>query len=128
MPFIQVNFEEVPDSFEPLKPGIYTFLVEDIVIEPTKKGNGQKAVITLKVDDEDNEAHGRTMKDHISLEYPTALKQLIKSVGLEPSSAGIDTDELIGSHVRGLMKSRTYKDKDTGEIKETCSLDSYLWE
>jgi len=127
MPFIDVNFSDVPDSFEPLKPGVYNFLIEDIVIEPTKNGKGQKAVVSLKVSDEDNDAYGRVVKDHISLDYPTSLKQLIMSAGFEPTAEGIDTEQLIGHTVRGLMKSRTFKDKDTGEIKETCSIDSFIW-
>jgi len=126
--FLNINFEEVPDTFEPVKPGIYTCMIEDVKVGPSKSGKSQRLEVFLVIDNEGGEEHGRKMKDYISLDYPTSLKQIMYSAGLNPSDAGVDTEDLIGATVRACVKSRTYTDKDTGEVKETSSISEYIWD
>jgi len=128
MGHITVNFDEVPDKIEPLAPGVYIMRVEEASVEPTADGKGEKVKVVMKVDDDSNPSHGRVMYDHISLKFPVSLKQLCKSAGMSLGKGGIDTADLVGKVVRVRVKTRTYKDKETGEVKETSAVAEYLFD
>lgn len=123
---ININFDEVPDKMESVEPGVYTVQVVDATIEPTADGKNEKVVAVLRVDDESSKFHGRQIYDHLSLKMPINLKQLIKSCGLQ-AGKGFDTSDLIGKIAKVRVKARTYKDKETGEVKETTSVAEYLF-
>ncbi len=127
MAHINVNFDEVPDRWENLEPGVYTMIVEEASVEPTAKGDGEKVVVKLRVNDEDSPQNNRGIQAHIGLKNPITLKQLIRSCGLELTDA-FDTDYLVGCNCACRVKARTYTDKETGETKETTSVDEFLWE
>lgn len=128
MPHIAINFDAVPDKYEMLPAGEYLVRVDEAKVEPTKDGKGQKCVVKMVVDDEGNPHNGRQLYDHLSLQKPIGLKQLLKSCGLEAGAGGFDPDALIGQHARVLVKGRTYQDAQTGETKETASVERYLFE
>lgn len=127
MSHIDINFEDVPDKVLPLPAGEYVCLVKNATLEPTKDGGGQKVVVEMEVDEASNPSHGRKLFDHISTKMTTNLKRCWKSAGLNPGKTGINVDDIIGKHVRILVKPRTYKDPTSGETRETASVDSYLF-
>lgn len=124
---ININFDEVPDRILPLEPGVYTFVVESATLEATKDRKGEKVVVELRVDDPNSPNHNRKVYDHLSLRMPIGLKQLIKSAGLRADSSGVSLDELVGKVVRARVKTRTYKDEDSQEVKETSAIAEYIW-
>ncbi len=124
MGHIQVNFDDVPDRMEPLAAGVYVMVVKEANIEPTKDGKGEKVVVQMAVNDGPNE--GRMVFDHLSLKLPIGLKALMKSAGLKVGPSGVNTEDLIGKIVRVRVKARTYKDPESGEVKETSSVAEYL--
>lgn len=131
MTHIPVNFDETPDEFTAIPPGIYSFVVESAVLEPTAAGDGEKVVVVLKVDDADNEQNGRIQKEHMGISNPKgggaiALKRLARSAGLSPGVDGLDLEDLIGQTVKARIKARVYPDKDTGEIRETSAVAEFL--
>lgn len=127
MAHIKVNLETTPDRMEPVPPGVYTLRITAAEQKPTADGSKQKIVVEHEVDDEGSPAHGRKLFNHIGLSNPIALKQLVKSAGIPVSADGVDTDELVGKHVRARVGSRTYVDAATGETKETSSITEYLF-
>lgn len=128
MSFLNINFDDVPDKNMPLPAGEYVFLVNAATLEPTKDGSSQKIVVEMTVDDEQNPNNGRKVFDHISVKMTTNIKRLFKSAGLKPGAGGVDVSDLVGKHVRALVKLRAYKDPSSGETRETASVDSYLFE
>lgn len=126
MAHINVNLETTPDKFELLPAGIYVCVIEEANLDEAKSG-GQKIVAKLRVEDESNPNNGRMIYDHIGLKNPISLKQLVKSAGLPVSPQGVNTEDLIGKIVRVRLATRTYKDPETQEIKETTSVKEYLF-
>lgn len=127
MPRIATNFNDVPDEIKPLDPGIYTMVVRSANIEPTKDGKGEKVVVELEVDDETSPNKGRKCFDHLSLKLPIGLKRLAKSCGINPGAQGLDLEDLIGKIAKVRVKTRTYKDAETQEVRETSSVAEYMF-
>lgn len=122
---IQINFDEVPDKFEQVPAGVYTCTIEKCSKERTKDGTGDKVVVEMKIS-EDGPFFGRGLYDHIGLKgKPIQLKRLIKAAGLTPDGA-FDLEDLVGQTVKLRTKIRTYKDAESGEMKETSSIGDYL--
>ena len=128
MAHIEVNFEGVPDKFLPIPAGDYNLRINTVEVGPTKDGSGKKVVVELEVDDETSEFNGRKLYEHIGLKNPIALKQLVKSCGLEAGPGGVDTDELIGKVCKARVKTRTYTDPADGTTKETAAVAQFLFE
>lgn len=126
MVHIATNFDEVADEIRPISPGVYRCVIDDATVEPTKKGDGEKVVVKLRIDDEGNPEHGRTQYDHLGLKNPIGLKQCARAAGIAVGAGGLNTEDLIGQTVQVRIKSRTYKDPDSGEMRETSSVDEYL--
>lgn len=127
MSHLNINFDEVSDKNLPLPAGEYVLLVNECVLAPTKDGTSEKLVVEMTVDDEKNPNHGRKVFDHISIKMKTNIKRLWKSAGLNPGAGGIDVTDIVGKHVRALVKLRTYKDPQSGETKESASIGEYLF-
>ena len=130
MPHINLNFDEIPLKMEPIPTGVYTMKVNSAVLEPTKDGTGTRLTVELEVDDESNAAHGRTIRDYLSVKKSSAigLNQLIRSCGLPAGPNGINTDELVGRKCQARIKLTPGKDKETGEIKEYSNVAEYLFQ
>lgn len=128
MPHIDVNFSEVPDEIKPISPGQYELEVAEVpTVEPTEKGTGQNLIVNFRVSN-DGEFKGRAIRDYIFLnEFGLVkAKNLIKHSGLEISSSGLDTEELLGRKVNALLTSATYKDKLTEEVRQTTRVSRYV--
>ena len=137
-PVLNINFEDVPDAFVPLKPGVWELLISEVpTVEPTKDGTSTKVVVTMKVADspmnqteERKEFIGRKVTDHISVKMETKLKRLCLSAGLAPGD-GIDTEELLDQIVTVRIRTETYKTEDVDEngepvVRETTRVADYL--
>ena len=126
MPKLAINFDEVPDKFVNIGAGEYILIVRDIVIEPTKDQKGERATVTLEVDMEGNQFHGRSLKDYIGLKNQTNLKRLYWScMGQRPGSAGFDTSELIGKHCKATIVSQAGTATD-GSTREFANVREYI--
>lgn len=131
MAVIKKNFADVPDKVKPVPAGEYLFLIEKADIEEIDKGKlaGKQAlVVQLKIDDPESESNGRVVFDRMTIDTElgdVVMKQLQKAAGLVPGPDGLDTDDLVGKHVRGLVKNRTYKN-DAGETVEAANVKQYL--
>lgn len=132
MPHIPIDFEKTPDQVLPIPTGIYTLRVTEVpMIEAIRgEGKGDKVVIRFAVDQPQTpELHDRAIFDHIALSGafgPTRLKRLMKAAGVPISASGINTEELLDKRVQAKVKQRQYKD-DAGEIKETSSIEDYIF-
>lgn len=126
MSHIQINFDEVPDQVQPVAAGEYIVVIENAEVQDTKKGDGQKVVVEMKISDENNPMFGRKLFDHIGLKNPISLKRLCKSAGVSVGSGGLNVEDLVGKTAEVRVKIRTYKDPESGETKETPSIADYL--
>lgn len=131
MPAISINLNEVPDKILPVSVGLRTLEVENISQDTNDKGEVVLSA-TFKVVDENNpDEVGRKVFDNFNLKYLPAqvkFKNLITAAGLDASGNGFDTEQLIGKTVIAEIAPNTWKDKDTGEIKENTKLKAYKWE
>lgn len=126
---LNVDFDSIPDRYVPLEPGIYTMFVEEIDVVDNKKGDGQNVVVKLRVSDPTSPMDGRMLTDYISLKgKPIALKRLVKSCGVTIGPDGINTDDLAGKVCRVQVKSRPYKDTNSGVMKEAAGVEQYLFD
>lgn len=128
MPRIEVSTgEDCPDSMPKVDPGIYTVVVTESDYAPAKKeSSGHNIKLTLKISDGPFE--GRSLFTYINIHPqhpPISLKQAQKAAGL-PTGKGFNTEDFIGKTMKVRVKTRTYKDPETGEVKETPSVDEYL--
>lgn len=126
MAHLGVNFDDVPDEFVALEPGIYTAIVREVNQEPTSKGDSEKLVVKLEVNQPGTPFHERSITDHISVKMLTKIKNLMQSCGVPPGKDGLDTETLIGKTCKIRCKGGTYKDRDTGETKPTTRVEEYL--
>lgn len=127
---IDINLDDTPDKMEPVAAGVRIFDIVDIVSEENTQGETVH-VVTLKVNQPEAEDHERMSWDRFNFRYPVArvkFKQLVKAAGHVGTGQGVDPSELIGCTVKALVKPRTYKDKDTGEMVETTQVSKYLYE
>ena len=128
MPRIDVNFGDVPDTIKTISPGKYRLEIAEVpAVEPAASGNGQNLIINFRISDE-GEFKGRQIRDYIFLNEIglTKVKSLLISAGLESSVNGLDTEELLGKIVTGLLVASTYKDKATDETVQTTKVGRYL--
>jgi len=120
--------EEAPDiEFEPLPVGTYVAQVEKAELRTTSAGTGEYISIRWKILEADNERYvGRTVFQNINIVNPSEmavkigkgqLKQIAKAMGL---SAITDTDELLGTPVRIVLKIRPPQNgyDATNEVKK----------
>jgi len=125
MALLDLPFDEIPDEVQPISPGIYTLEITEVPeVMPTKDGTGTKIVVQFAVADE-GQFKGRRIQDHISTKMQTQVKRLFLAAGIRPTSAGVDTEELLGRQVRARLISRTYTN-DMGEEVETVRIRDYL--
>lgn len=120
------SWDNVPDVIVPIPTGVYTLKVEEAELGPTKDGKSERVAMVMAVDEPDSEHHERKVWDFISIKMLTKLKRLAKSAGKNPEQDGIDTDELVGCHVKARVLNKTYVDEDSGETKESNDVQDYL--
>lgn len=124
-----INFDEVPDAYQPIKPGIYTARNVDLTVEDVKDKPGrQKLVVKHKIEDESaGESNGREISNHISLEMKTVLKNLYHSTtGERPGANGFDEQTLKDRLCKLVIGNETYEDKVTKQKKETSRVKEYV--
>jgi len=128
MPRLETNFNDVPDEFEQIPPGTYLLEIKAAPqVMPTNDGKSQKMVVEFAVV-EDPKLQGRNLQDHISMKMLTRIKRVFLAAGLKPGVDGIDTEELVGRRVKAVVVHRTYRDKDSGEERETARIQDYVVE
>ena len=128
MPHLDTNFGDVPDEFEQIPPGTYLLEVKAAPqIMPTNDGKSTKMVVEFAVV-EDPKLNGRNLQDHISMKMLTRIKRVFLAAGLKPGAAGIDTEELVGRRVKAIVIHNTYRDKDSGEERESARIKDYVVE
>ena len=110
MAVLDINFDEVSDSFEPLPPGVYEMEVDGVPEVQMSKANKPKLVVKLRVSS--GEQSGRRLQDHISFEMQTRIKQLFLSAGLQPVEGRYDTNDIAGRVVLVNVKGDSYVDDD----------------
>jgi len=128
MPLLKVNFDEVPNEYLPVPAGAYLLEVKSApTVEPTKDGKSTKLVVLFSiVENENSQLNGRNLQDHISTKMLTQIKRLFLAAGITPGSDGIDTEDLAGKRVRATIVSRTYRDPDSGEERDTSRISEYI--
>ena len=127
---IDINLDDTPDKMEPVEVGVRVLDIKDIVTEENSQGE-QIHVVTLQVNQPEAIDHERMTWDRFNFKYAPArvkFKQLCKAAGHTGTGQGVDPSELIGCSVKALVKPRTYKDKDSGEMVDTTQVSKYLFE
>jgi len=127
-PLLKVNFDEVPDEYLPVPAGTYLLEVKSAPsVEPTKDGKSTKLVVQFSiVENANSQLNGRGLQDHISTKMLTQIKRLFLAAGITPGADGIDTEELAGKRVKATVVSRTYRDPDSQEERETSRISDYI--
>lgn len=129
MPKLGINFDNVPDEIEPIPDGIYVMTVTDVPeIEPAASGKGDNVVVSLAVEDE-GEFKGRTVRDWIFIGNEIGkirLKQFARACGIPIGPEGLQTEDLAGATCKVRIKASTYKDKTTGETKQSSRVAEYI--
>lgn len=124
-----INFDEVPDSYQPIKPGIYTARNVELTNEDVKNKPGKlKLVVKHKIEDETaGEANGRELSNHISHDMKTVLKNLYHSTtGERPGAQGFDEQILKDRLCKIVVSNETYEDPVTKQKKETSRVKEYV--
>lgn len=127
---IDINLDDTPDRIDPVAAGVRTLDIVDIVSEENSQGETVH-VVSLKVNQPEADDHERMTWDRFNFKYAPArvkFKQLCKAAGHTGTGQGVDVSELIGCTVKAIVKPRSYKDKDTGEIVDTTQVGKYLSE
>lgn len=135
MPLLNVNLEDAPTSVPPVPSGIYTMEIMGVP-EYTDLKSGEtdddgnkmkKIVVKCRIKSDIPEADGRNLTSHIGVSKSlVGLKRIALSASLTWSPEGIDTDLLAGCTVRARVKSRAWRDEETGETRETSGIDEFL--
>ncbi len=127
---IDINLDETPDRMEPIAVGIRTLDIKDI--ETQEDANGDSVhIVTLQVNEPDAEDHERLGWERFNFKYTPArikFKHLVRAAGHSGTGQQVDPADLIGCTVQATVASRTYKDKDTGEMKDTTQVREFLHE
>ena len=134
MSLIGTNFNDVPDKILPLQEGERILEIQapsnEGFLQPNKEGTGTNAVIVLMVVDDMNPAEkGRTITEYCSTLNQfglVRLKQIALSAGIRPGAEGLDLAQLVGKRVKAIVKTRSYKDKDSGEDRQTSNVYAYV--
>lgn len=130
MALIDLNLDDTPDRMLPISPGVRTLDIRDIKEEEDKNGDNV-VIVECAVNEPDSDEHERRTWERFNFKYPAArvkFKQLVKSAGHSGTGEGVETSDLIGCTIQAIVKSRTYKDKDTGETVETAQVSKFLFE
>lgn len=126
MPQIAINLNDVPDEMPKVDPGIYTAVVKEIELGPTKDEKGERIKATLEI--EDGPAAGRRLFSYMGLGNDfgrVALKKFTKSCGM-PLGNNINVEDYLGKVCKIRVATRTYKDSETGETKESPDIKEFL--
>lgn len=130
MPFIDVNFDDVPDNIQPIPAGLYILTIKEADVKPSKDEKSKNLILKLKVDDPSNPNHDRQIVDYCNLGNndfaKVRLKRLQKSAGLVPGK-GLNTDDLVGKTVKARISTAPFTNKDTGEVSERSNIAEYMF-
>lgn len=126
--FIDVDLDDIPDEVPQLSPGVHLLEVKGYdTVDSGEKGTTHK--FQFECVDEDGPDTGRKVWDNMNFKYEVALVKfgkLVRAAGLPKTGKGLDPTLLIGKRVKAKVKSRTYKDEDTGDTKTATNIDTYL--
>jgi hypothetical protein len=130
MPLIEgFNYGDTPDDLN-VAPGAYEFTIKDLgPTDPDKEGRPvllAELVVTTEGPEQEKMAWER-----FNFHYPVAkvrFKNLCKSAGIASDAGDIDTADLIGCTVKAEVVSNTYKDRETGVMKENTKIGKYIFD
>jgi len=130
---LNINATAIPETTPLLEPGEYTLNITKIDLRAAE-GNFKEAYnIELTV------AEGVSVNRKVFDSYPTEFLaqpdhpvtvkfgHLLRSSGITMSADGVDTDDLLGKSVRGIVRHRVYTDKSTGEQKTSVDVKDYIY-
>lgn len=125
MPVLEINFDEVPDKYVPIAPGIYDLLVDGIPEIGDNRDKTGKVVICEFIVQSEGEFKGRKHTERISTKMTTQLKNLAQSAGIHYGQQGFDTADLNGRIVKASIVSNPYTDKN-GVSQEGAKIKEFL--
>lgn len=102
---LNLDFSDVDNSFEKPTEDDHVFLIEDAVVQPTKKGDSNNLVITASV--VGGESDGRSLKQFFNLQPQSLWKVklfLEAVVGEELESITVHESELVGQTFIGTVR------------------------
>ena len=120
---IKVNMDEIPD-FQMPEAGKHRSKLVDCEKEISQAGND---MLVWKWEVTEGDSEGRTINSYTSLldDALGGLKTHLKAFGFD-GEVDVDTDKLIGKKATLVVVKRKYRDRDTGEEKESSSVANVL--
>ena len=128
MAHINTNFDDVPESFQPVPAGIYSLRFDEApTVEEARSGKGVNVIARHVIDG--GEYDGRPITNYMfqSDLGKITLKRMALSAGVAAGDQGLDLEDFVGTVCRAQITQRTYKDDD-GIEKVTNSVKDYLLE
>lgn len=127
-PLINVNLDDTPDVMPTLKVGLRTLTIKDADPEAVDRKGQTYLNVEFEVDEPDSDENGDKVWDRFYLEHKPArvkFKQLCNSAGIDGTSEGVDSSELIGTTVQALVVPNSYRD-ESGETVENTQIKKYV--
>ena len=130
MTTLNVDFNDVPDEYAQVAPGLYDFEIDGAPeLKGSKKDESNLVMhIKLKVVSE-GEFQGMVIMDWLCTWTDMGkvdIKKFIRSALGDVPNGGIDMADLDGKIVKAVIKSEMYDDPATGEQKERRSVKEYV--
>jgi hypothetical protein len=125
---IDINLDDTPTELPPINEGVRLLHIDDIETKEKDDG-GVYYNVCLSVNEPDAEDHERKGWERFDFQYPmarTQFKNLCLAAGHSGTGEGVDLTDLIGCDVKCIVAPRVYKDKTTGEQKQTTQVKKWL--
>lgn len=121
------------EDFSPVPPGKYEFAIKEPV-ETTPNADdktdigGQLYTFVIRPEIVGGEQAGKKIRRQFTNKTKTTryfLRSFLEKLGVNiRDGGGFTSEDLLGRRFSGVVNERTYKDKESGEMKKTSDLDT----
>jgi hypothetical protein len=128
--FINIDLASAPDEIPPVAAGTYSVVIDEVPEVGTT--STQKPMITfkLRIDAPGSGEDKRIVRDNVMLDGSdiarVRLKKLFRGFGINPPATGFDPNVFVGKRASVILIQRSYRDKDTGELKMAVNVKEYV--
>jgi hypothetical protein len=117
---IDINFNDVPEEFAVVGPGVYLCEIEEAPTIEDKPGKGQMVKAVLTITDEGDFKGQKLFTNQCLWVEPgkRALKRMALSAGVTADESGLDLQDFLGKIVRVQVNTRMYEGKEQANVKD----------
>jgi len=122
------NWDQVPDEYKTLEPGIYEATVANAEVKPTMSG-GQKLeiVVAVHTPNGDRNCKGSILIGRdVNEGHKVKMKRFFKSISMEPPRGAFDLASVVGRKCKVKVIKDTFTGDD-GQKKEFAKIADFLY-